>query len=110
MRDRNGYTGDENERTMLQLKGKCVCPVCGEEIHEDNLPDKESVITENVYHLGGVVITSSSVWLLVDFWHEYTIGGETLDSPHKLTAVVTCEFDRQGRCIGFEIKEIRAKR
>lgn len=111
MREKKGHTKcEEIERSMLQRKSKIVCPICGEELHEDNLPDVKSVVTENLYYLGGVVIVNSSVWLLVDFWHEFTGGGVTLDNPHPLTAVLMGEFDGQGGCIHFEIKEIRVRR
>lgn len=99
----------QHESEVLLSQKKVMCPVCGEEINEDNLPEVKGVIEDNLYYLGGVVIVSSSVQLLVDCWHELTSGGITLDDQHPLTAVIACRFDGEGKCVHFEVTEIRGR-
>ena len=86
----------------------CICPVCGEPLHGDNLVDAKSIVEDNLYYVGGVRIMNSRVPLACDFQHRFDKGGVTLDEPHELVAVVTAEFDGSGACIQFEIVEVLA--
>ena len=82
------------------------CPVCGNPLHETNLPDKESIVKDNLYHEGGVLILSSHVLLRCDFEHLFEKEDITLDEPHELVAFVEAVFDETGECIQFNISEI----
>ncbi len=97
----------EGER-RISIQKERICPVCGEEINEVNLPEARSVVEEKVYHLGGVRIIDSEVLFLVSCEHLYRDIGITVDDPHEIAVVVKGLFDDQGACVHFEITEIRA--
>jgi len=82
-----------------------VCPVCTKLLHVDNLVDCRSIVEDNLYHVGGVLIVNSRVELHCSFEH-WCNEGYTLDEPHELMAVVDAVFDRSGDCIHFEIVDI----
>ncbi len=88
---------------------RAICPVCGKEIHEVNLPDVKSVVEDRLAWVGFVIV-DSFVCLLIDCEHRFADRDIALDNLHEFTAVVTCEFDSEGVCTHFEVKEIRAKR
>ncbi len=99
-----------NESEMLSSQdGRMICPVCGKEIHEVNLPDVKSVVEDRLSWVGFVIV-DSFVCLLVDCEHRFADREIALDNLHEFTAVVTCEFNSQGKCIHFEVIEIRVKR
>ncbi len=100
--------GNESEMLSSQDRG-FICPVCGKDIHEVNLPDVKSVVEDRLAWVGFVIV-DSSVCLLVDCEHRFADQEITLDNLHEFTAVVTCEFDSEGACTHFEVIEIRAKR
>ena len=83
-----------------------VCPVCKRPLHEDNLVDMKSVVEDNMYYVGGVRIVNSRIVLHCDCEHQCDEEGLKLDNPHKLVAVVNAEFDDEGKCGHFEIKEV----
>ncbi len=101
-KDGTGIT-DGNFREKKSL----ICPVCGNLLHERNLPDMEGIIYDNLYHQGGVRIGSPRVRLYCDFEHCYDEEGFTMDDPHNLVGVVDAEFDHAGECTAFDIVEIR---
>jgi len=82
-----------------------ICPVCGRPLHDDNLVDAKSIVEDNLYYVGGVLIVSD-VWLHCNFEHRYTEEGTTMENPHKLIAVVKAAFDKKGKCITFDIVEV----
>lgn len=83
-----------------------VCPVCKKVLHSDNLPDRNSVITENILYGGGIRIVDSEVRILCQFKHRYDEKCNSLKEPHELIAVILAQFDNEGRCTSFEIVEI----
>ena len=98
--------GTEDQDGNLGEK-KFVCPVCGNQLHETNLPDKESIIRDNLYHEGGVLILSSHVLLLCNFEHLFEKEDITLDKPHELVAFVEAAFDQSGECTRFVLVKIQ---
>lgn len=82
-----------------------VCPVCGEPLQGNNLVDAKSIVEDNLYYVGGVLIVSD-VWLHCNFEHRYTEEGTTMENPHKLVAVVKAAFDKKGKCFTFDIVEV----
>ncbi len=100
--------GNESEMLFVQRE-RIICPVCGKEIDEVNFPDAKSLVEDSLF-LAGLVVVDSSVCFLIDIEHWYEKAEITLENPHELTAVVTCEFDSQGECIHFEIKGVLAGR
>ncbi len=75
-KDGNNQMDAEDEKEE-ESASKCgnfsyfTCPVCGELLHEENLPDMESVILDNLYYGGDVRIGSLKVLLYCDFEHRY---------------------------------------
>jgi len=98
---------EEIDTSMLQQKKDVtfVCPVCGRPLHGNNLVDAKSIVEDNLYYVGGVLIVSD-VWLHCNFEHRYTEEGTTMENPHKLIAVVKAAFDKKGKCITFDIVEV----
>ncbi len=94
---------------VLFSQKRMMCPSCREGIHEVNLPDVKSIVEDTLTWLE-LVIVDSSVCFLIDCEHQYEDVGMTLDNPHELTAVVVSEFDSQGECTYFEVREVRIKR
>ncbi len=82
------------------------CPVCGARLHETNMPDKESIVEDNLYREGGVLMLSSHVLLRCDFEHQFEKEDVTVDEPHGLVALVEAVFDESGECIQFNISKI----
>ncbi|KYK32606.1 MAG: hypothetical protein AYK19_15305 [Theionarchaea archaeon DG-70-1] len=101
---------EEIDDTMLQRDNDVtfVCPVCGKLLHKNNLVDAKSIVEDNLYYVGGILIVSD-VWLHCDFEHRYDEDGMTLDEPHNLVAVVKAAFDKKGDCIHFDIMDIRPR-
>lgn len=93
---------DEKERGL-------VCPVCGEEINVVNLPDKGSVVEDTLDTIEGLRFVGPVV-VLVDFEHQFSDLGVSLENPHSLVAVTKCDFDGEGRCRSFKIVEVRERR
>lgn len=81
------------------------CPVCRNPLTKMNLVDKKSIVEDNLYFVGGVLIVGK-VRLLCDFQHRYDEEGITLENPHTLTALIDAEFDDKGECIHFDIMEV----
>ena len=104
MEDRKDGTEDQDGN--LSEKKSFVCPVCGKLLHEVNLPDKESIIEDSLYHVDGVRIVNSQVQLLCDFVHRFEKEEVTLDKPHDLTGLVIAVFDGLGNCIQFNLVEV----
>ena len=96
------------DRNCNHGEKKFVCPVCGQLLHERNLPDMHSIIYDNLYLQGGVRIGSPRVRLYCDFEHCFDEEGLTMDNPHDLVGVVDAEFDQEGDCTRFSLSEIRA--
>ncbi len=101
--------GNESIGAILVQRKRIICPVCGKEIDEVNLPDAKSLVEDSLF-LAGLVVVDSSVCFLIDIEHWHEEAEITLENPHELTAVVNCEFDSQGACIHFEVKGVRAGR
>ncbi len=101
--------GNRVGRLGSSQRERMMCPVCGKDIHEVNLPDVKSVVEDRLAWVGFVIV-DSFVCLLIDCEHRFADRDITLDNVHEFTAVVTCEFDSQGACTHFEVKEIRVKR
>ena len=99
--DQDGNIPPEKENVI-------ICPVCGNPLHETNLPDKESIVKDNLYHEGGVLILSSHVLLRCDFEHQFEKEDITLDEPHELVAFVETAFDESGECTRFVLVKIHA--
>ncbi len=99
--------GHKNADTGEGLFQECniVCPVCKMVLHEDNLVDLKSVVEDNLYYVGGVLIVGK-VRLHCEFEHRFDEAEVSTDDPHKLVAVVDAEFDESGKCIHFEIVEV----
>ena len=97
--------GTEDQDGNLGEK-KFVCPVCGQILHEKNLPDMQSIIYENLYDQGGVRIGSPKVRLYCDFEHFFDEEGLTMDDPHDLVGAVDAEFDQAGDCTRFVLVKI----
>jgi hypothetical protein len=98
---------DQEHGTSILSDRKVVCPVCGSQLHEINLVDKEGIIDEMLYSYEGLLIVDSEVTLLCECEHQYDEEEFTLKDPHKLVAVVDVVFDGSGKCTQFEITEIR---
>ena len=91
------------------LQGGQICPICGEIISEEYLPDINGFVDERLYWSGEIRITSG-VTLECDFFHFFNEEeGLTLEEPHLLTAEVEAFFDQTGKCLTFNIVEIRKK-
>ncbi len=99
------------DKDLLQghEKDGFVCPVCKRILHEDNLVDVKSVIDDNLCYLGGVRIVNCKVKFYCDFEHRFDEEGFIIEKPHKLVAVIDAVFDDSGRCIQFDIQEVRPK-
>ena len=100
----------KTDEDVLQDHGedmRFVCPVCKRVLHEDNLVDVRSVVEDNLYFVGGVLIVGK-VRLHCEFEHRFNEAEVSIDEPHKLMAVVDAEFDGSGGCVHFEIRKILA--
>jgi hypothetical protein len=87
-------------------KEQIVCPVCKKVVHECDLPDRDSVITDNVYFGSGILIVDSDVTIHCEFEHSHDEQKNVLDEYHGLIAVIRAQFNVTGECILFEIVEI----
>ena len=103
--EEEGHICTNADKSQEHEKGSFVCPVCRKFLHADSLVDMKSIVEDNLYGTGGVLIVNSRVELHCNFEHRYE-KGFTLDEPHKLMAVVDAAFDRSGACIHFEIVDI----
>jgi len=83
-----------------------TCPIDGKPLHVNNLVDVKSIVDDNLYYVGGVLIVGK-VRLLCDFQHHYDEEGATIEEPHTLVAVIDAEFDQSGRCIHFDTVEVQ---
>lgn len=90
----------------FQCKEQIVCPVCKKVIPECDLPDKEGIITDNVYYKSGIRIVNSHVKVYCKFEHMHDEQENVLDESHGLIAVVKTHFDEVGKCTVFDIVEI----
>lgn len=88
------------------VEDQLVCPVCKKVLHLKNLPDKESIINDNLYSEGGVRIVDSHVTLRCEFGHWVDEQGNSLDEPHEISSVIVAEFDNKGECALFNIVEV----
>lgn len=104
-------TPKENKDPLLhpKINAISICPVCKNPIHETNAVDTKSIVEDNLYYVGGVLIKDCPVRLYCDFEHCYAEEGVTLDEPHDLVAVVEAVFDTKGNCTRFTIVEIHEK-
>ena len=98
----------ERIKRSTQKREGFVCPVCKRPLPEDNLVDMGSVVEDNMYYAGGIRIVNSRIVLHCDCEHQCDEEGLKLDNPHKVVAVVNAEFDDEGSCVHFEIKEVLA--
>jgi hypothetical protein len=98
---------DSEHGTSILSDRKVVCPVCGSQLHEINLVDKEGIIDEMLYSYEGLLIVDSEVTLLCECEHRYDEEEFTLGDPHKIVTVVDAVFDGSEECTQFEITEIR---
>lgn len=91
-----------------QKKKRFVCPVCRKSLDEDNLPDAESSIQDNLYDCSNkTIIINSKVTLKHEFPHFRDAEDDVaLEFSHDLVAVIEAEFDSRGECVSFTILEI----
>jgi hypothetical protein len=87
-------------------KEKIVCPVCKKVVHEVDLPNKESVIDENLYFEIGILIVDSDVTIYRKFEHMHDEQQGALVEPHDIVGVLKTHFDETGECTVFEIVEL----
>jgi hypothetical protein len=85
---------------------KIVCPICKKVVHEIDLPNKEGVITDNLYFESDILIVDSDVTIYREFEHMHDEQKNVLDEPHDVMAVLKTHFDETGECILFEIVEL----
>ncbi len=57
-------------RKLFSQGKRVICPVCGKEIHEVNLPDVKSIVEDNL-PWGGLVLVDSSACFLINCEHRY---------------------------------------
>lgn len=74
--------------TPFKGEDEIVCCVCN--LHVKNLPDKESIITDNVYSEGGVHSGDSPVRLHGEFQHCIDEQGNS-GQPHERCRVIVAE-------------------
>ncbi len=104
--EEEGHTDSDEGLPEEHTKEGIVCPVCGKVLYKDNLVDKESIIEDNLYFVGGVLIKNCTILLHCDFEHLFKERDITIDDPHQLVAVVSATFDGSGECVQFEIVEV----
>jgi hypothetical protein len=87
----------------------CICPVCGKLLGDQNLPDIEAVIKDEIFHLDeNNRIVNSRVTIEHEFEHFYDEEEDKeMNEPHSLISVIEAEFDSKGDCIRFDIVEVR---
>ncbi|MGD2251275.1 MAG: hypothetical protein PVF58_22990 [Candidatus Methanofastidiosia archaeon] len=85
---------------------KIVCPVCKRVVHDIDLPNKESVIDENLYFESGILIVDSDVTLYRRFEHMHDEQKGALVQPHDIVGVLKTHFNETGECTVFEIVEL----
>ena len=108
----NGKMGKEGQAdtggnpSREHKKETFVCPECRKLIHVNNFVDMKSIVDDNLYYVGGVLIVGKAR-LLCDFQHRYDEEGATMEEPHILVAVIDAEFDQSGRCIRFDTVEVQ---
>ena len=80
-----------------------ICPICGRIIGEEFLPDARGFVDERLYQCGGVSLISPVI-LECTFWHFFDEDENmTMLEPHELIATVEADFNRNGKCIAFQI-------
>jgi hypothetical protein len=86
----------------------CTCPVCGKLLGDQNLPDIEAVIKDEIFHLDeNNRIVNSRVTIEHEFDHFYDEEEDKeMNEPHSLVSVIEAEFDSKGNCIRFDIVEV----
>jgi hypothetical protein len=104
---------DELDDTSVDgggCKVSIMCPVCGGRL-SDQLPDKESVLTELFRTAEHTRIVNADVIIERDFDHVRDEEDENfpLDTPHPLVAVCRLAFDKRGVCTAFDIEEVQAR-
>lgn len=85
-----------------------ICPVCGKPIHYMNLPDVQSVVEERIYFASKMLIANSHVEFHCDFEHYCDEEGLPMENPHTVYGVIKTVFDSTGRCVKFEVVEVRS--
>ncbi|MBU7009086.1 MAG: hypothetical protein HXS46_00230 [Theionarchaea archaeon] len=85
-----------------------ICPVCGTPIHHMNLPDLQSVVEERIYFASEMLIANSSVEFHCDFEHYCDEEGLPMENPHTVYGVIKTVFDSAGRCVKFDVVEVRS--
>lgn len=83
-----------------------VCPVCKQVVHEDDLPDKDSIILDFLYYKSGIRIFDSDVKMHCQFEHMHDGEGNVLDDSHGVIGIIRTHFNDTGKCDSFEIVEI----
>ncbi|MGD2248343.1 MAG: hypothetical protein PVF58_08030 [Candidatus Methanofastidiosia archaeon] len=85
---------------------KIVCPVCKRVVHACDLPNKESVIEENLYFGSDILIVDSDVTLYRKFEHMHDEQKDVVVQPHDIVGVLKTHFNETGECTVFEIVEL----
>lgn len=99
---------DEKERKSDSECGNLsylTCPVCGELLHEENLPDMESVIYDSLYYGGDNCIGSLKVRLYCVFEHRSGKEGVTIEEPHIWWAMLIQRLINQVNAPDFLFQE-----
>lgn len=96
----------KNNPKSSESTEQIVCPVCKKKLPECDLPDKDSVIYDNVYFESGIKIMDSHVRIHCQFSHMHDEQENELDESHGLIAVISTHFDGKGECTLFEIVEL----
>lgn len=109
-KENSRYKETEIERSSSACKEepkRFICPVCGKSLGDQNLPDIEGVIEEQVYYVKTFQIITSRVTLVYTFDHYYDEEEDMpMEEPHSVTSVIDTVFDRSGRCTSFDILEV----
>lgn len=100
---------DKGIDSLSTSKEVFVCPVCKTPLNTINLVDAKSIVHDNLYYVGGILIADSHMCLYCDFEHRYDENGNTLENPHPLIAKVRAVFDTSGECVHFDILEVHQK-
>lgn len=90
-------------------KKEFPCPVCGRRLGKRNLPGVKDVIEDGLYSNGNTSIVNSTVVLECQFLHYYCEEEDaTVDEIHDVVAIIKIVFDDKGKCVSFDILEIRS--
>ena len=90
-----------------QNQKKVICPVCGKVLGEKNLPDYESVITEQLYFAADIQFINCEFLMRYTFEHYYDEEAQMpMEEPHTVKSVIRVRFDESGACTAFDILEV----